>query len=158
MGLSNLTSFPPNWGWAWIKFLLHFSMWGWAWAYSQKAQFPLSPGILIFAADDQSPPNQIDHGPLHIAASGGNTQFAMEIASLKPSLAWKPNLHGLRAMQLALPNCHQQLARTLPTINRELVQVKGEGQLLFCTMQQIKWRIWVFCWIFSVLAHLLYKI
>ncbi|OWM86391.1 hypothetical protein CDL15_Pgr021477 [Punica granatum] len=40
--------------------------------------------------------------PLHIAASVGNTLFAMEVVMLKPSFAWKLNTLGLSPMRLAL--------------------------------------------------------
>ncbi|KAK3227638.1 hypothetical protein Dsin_007500 [Dipteronia sinensis] len=68
--------------------------------------------------------------PLHIAASVGNTHFALEIATLKPSFAWKLNGHGLSPMHLALLNGHDQLAISMVTvIDSELVRVKGKGRI-----------------------------
>ncbi|KAK0575166.1 hypothetical protein LWI29_034885 [Acer saccharum] len=68
--------------------------------------------------------------PLHIAASVGNTHFALEIATLKPSFAWKLNGYGLSPMHLALLNGHVQLATSMVTvIDSELVRVKGKGRI-----------------------------
>ncbi|KAK3189307.1 hypothetical protein Dsin_028868 [Dipteronia sinensis] len=53
--------------------------------------------------------------PLHIAASVGNTHFALEIATLKPSFAWRLNGHGLNPMHLALLNGHDQLVTSMIT-------------------------------------------
>ncbi|KAL5763494.1 hypothetical protein ACOSP7_019758 [Xanthoceras sorbifolium] len=68
--------------------------------------------------------------PLHIAASAGNTHFAMEVASLKPSFAWKLNSRGLSPMHLALQNGHYQLVTSMITlIDSELVRVKGKWRM-----------------------------
>ncbi|KAH7571131.1 hypothetical protein ACOSP7_019771 [Xanthoceras sorbifolium] len=68
--------------------------------------------------------------PLHTAASAGNTHFAMEMASLKPSFAWKLNSHGLSPMHLALQNGHDQLVTSMVTlIDSDLVRVKAKGRI-----------------------------
>ncbi|KAJ4712633.1 Ankyrin repeat family protein [Melia azedarach] len=67
--------------------------------------------------------------PLHIAAAAGNTHFAMEIATLKPSLAWKLNHLGFSPMHLALQNGHDQLVRAMLTIDSEFVRVKAKGRV-----------------------------
>jgi ankyrin repeat protein len=46
--------------------------------------------------------------PLHIAASAGHTQFAMEIMRLKPSLARKLNRDSFSPMHIALQNNQTQ--------------------------------------------------
>ncbi|KAL5750815.1 hypothetical protein ACOSP7_025418 [Xanthoceras sorbifolium] len=67
--------------------------------------------------------------PLHIAASLGHTNYAMEIASLKPTLAWKLNHLGLSPMHLALQNGHHQLVTAMITIDSEFVRVKAKGRI-----------------------------
>ncbi|KAK1551862.1 hypothetical protein Q3G72_006094 [Acer saccharum] len=68
--------------------------------------------------------------PLHIAASVGNTHFALEMATLKPSFAWKLNGHGLSPMHLALLNGHDQLVTSMITvIDSELVRVKAKWRM-----------------------------
>ncbi|XP_031282524.1 ankyrin repeat-containing protein BDA1-like [Pistacia vera] len=67
--------------------------------------------------------------PLHIAASVGNTHYAMEIATLKPPLARQLNRQGLSPMHVALQNRHKQVVRALLAIDRELVRVKGKGRI-----------------------------
>ncbi|XP_022736677.1 ankyrin repeat-containing protein BDA1-like [Durio zibethinus] len=66
--------------------------------------------------------------PLHVAACFGMTHFALEIATLKPSLALKLNHIGLSPMHLALQNGHIHTVRGLITIDPELIRVKGRGR------------------------------
>ncbi|KAG2260074.1 hypothetical protein Bca52824_079368 [Brassica carinata] len=42
--------------------------------------------------------------PLHVAAENGKTHFAMELLTLKPSLALKLNVSGFSPVHLALQN------------------------------------------------------
>ncbi|KAF2282740.1 hypothetical protein GH714_043578 [Hevea brasiliensis] len=60
--------------------------------------------------------------PLHVAARTGKTHFAMEVASLKPSLAWKLNEDGVSPMHLALRNGHVETARGLATVDCKLIR------------------------------------
>ncbi|XP_010440064.1 PREDICTED: ankyrin repeat-containing protein NPR4-like [Camelina sativa] len=66
--------------------------------------------------------------PLHIAAETGQTHFAMELMTLKPSLALKLNLSGFSPMHLALTNNFFQTARGLLAIDSSLVSIKGRGR------------------------------
>jgi ankyrin repeat protein len=75
--------------------------------------------------------------PLHIAASLGHTEFAMEIMKLKPSFARKLNQDGFTPMHLALQKLHElenddalqrnltQLVHQLLDVEKDLVRVKG---------------------------------
>jgi ankyrin repeat protein len=63
--------------------------------------------------------------PLHIAASAGHTQFAMEIVRLKPSFAKKLNQDGFSPMHLALQNKQTQLVLLLLDVDDDLVRVQG---------------------------------
>jgi ankyrin repeat protein len=65
--------------------------------------------------------------PLHIAASEGHIQFAMEIMQLKPSFARKLNRDGLSPMQLALQNRQIRLVLLLLDVDEDLVRVHGKG-------------------------------
>jgi ankyrin repeat protein len=65
--------------------------------------------------------------PLHIAASEGHIQFAMEIMQLKPSFARKLNQDGFSPMHLALQNMQTQLVLLLLDVDEELVRVHGMG-------------------------------
>lgn len=67
--------------------------------------------------------------PLHVAASFGRTHFALEIATLKPSLALKLNHIGLSPMHLALGNGYIHTARGLITVDPELIRVKGRERI-----------------------------
>ncbi|KAJ9173315.1 hypothetical protein P3X46_016466 [Hevea brasiliensis] len=67
--------------------------------------------------------------PLHVAARAGKTHFAMEVASLKPSLAWKLNEDGVSPMHLALRNGHVETARGLATVDCKLIRVKGKERI-----------------------------
>ncbi|KAL4601347.1 hypothetical protein ACB092_11G266400 [Castanea dentata] len=49
--------------------------------------------------------------PLHIVASAGNIQFAMEMIFLKPSFARKLNQNGFSPIHIALQNGHIELVR-----------------------------------------------
>ena len=53
------------------------------------------------------------NAPLHIAASYGNIQFALEMMSLKPSFAWKLDPNGFSPIHRALQNGHTELVRQL---------------------------------------------
>ncbi|ESQ55731.1 hypothetical protein EUTSA_v10027198mg [Eutrema salsugineum] len=59
--------------------------------------------------------------PLHIAARNGQSHFAMELMTLKPSLALKLNTSGLSPMHLALQNNHIRtvLLGWVKRVNRE---------------------------------------
>ncbi|KAL4601328.1 hypothetical protein ACB092_11G264800 [Castanea dentata] len=63
--------------------------------------------------------------PLHIAASAGNIQFAMEMMGLKPSFAQKLNQNGFSPIHIALQNGHIELVRQLLQYDGDLVRVKG---------------------------------
>lgn len=67
--------------------------------------------------------------PLHVAARAGKNHFAMEVASLKPSLACKLNEDGLSPMHLALRNGHNETARGLATVDSNLIRVKGKDRI-----------------------------
>ncbi|XVF52514.1 hypothetical protein PTKIN_Ptkin05aG0024300 [Pterospermum kingtungense] len=65
--------------------------------------------------------------PLHIAASAGQTCFALEVMNLMPSFARKLNKDGLSPIHLALLKGHSELVLLLLRDDRELVRVKGKG-------------------------------
>ncbi|CAA7042262.1 unnamed protein product [Microthlaspi erraticum] len=67
--------------------------------------------------------------PLHIAAAEGQTHFAMELMTLKPSLASKLNVSGFSPMHLALQNNHTQIVRGFVAIDSSLVSIKGRGRI-----------------------------
>ena len=67
--------------------------------------------------------------PLHIAASYGNIQFALEMMSLKRSFAQKLDPNGFSPIHLALQNGHIELVRRLLQLDGDLVRVKGREQL-----------------------------
>ncbi|GLT42663.1 hypothetical protein SLA2020_166510 [Shorea laevis] len=67
--------------------------------------------------------------PLHIAASKGHIDFAMEMMNLKPSYARKLNPAGLSPMHLALLNCQIHVVRELLKVDKDLVRVKGRASL-----------------------------
>jgi ankyrin repeat protein len=62
--------------------------------------------------------------PLHIAASMGHLQFAIEIMRLKPSFALKLNPEGLSPIHLAIQNKRMMLC--LVGMNKDLVRVRGK--------------------------------
>nr|XP_023876935.1 ankyrin repeat-containing protein BDA1-like [Quercus suber] len=67
--------------------------------------------------------------PLHIAASYGNIQFALEMMSLKPSFVRKLYPNGFSPIHLALQNGHIELVRRLLQLDGDLVLVKGREWL-----------------------------
>ncbi|KAL4601332.1 hypothetical protein ACB092_11G265000 [Castanea dentata] len=67
--------------------------------------------------------------PLHIAASYGNIQFALEMMTLKPSFARKQNQNGFSPIHLALRNKHNRLVVRLLEIDGDLLRVKGREWL-----------------------------
>ncbi|KAL7167081.1 hypothetical protein ACSBR2_037702 [Camellia fascicularis] len=62
--------------------------------------------------------------PLHVAASAGQTDFALEILKLKPSFGKKLNPEGLSPLHLALQNKHSETVRRLVKFDSELIRVK----------------------------------
>ncbi|KAK8598985.1 hypothetical protein V6N13_076927 [Hibiscus sabdariffa] len=85
-------------------------------------------------ADDPYILDRIDHipivdTPLHIAAVAGRTHFAMEVANLKPSLAWKLSHMGLSPLHLALKHECKKMVRGLITLNAQLIRVKAKGMI-----------------------------
>ena len=66
--------------------------------------------------------------PLHIAASAGRIEFAMEMIGLKPSFAYKLNPEGLSPIHLALQKKKIQLVKRLLQFDGDLVRVKGRNQ------------------------------
>ena len=82
-------------------------------------------------------PNILDHfdrvpfceTPLHIAAEKGKTHFAMELMTLKPSLASKLNVSGFCPMHLALQNNHSRMVRGFVALDSSLVSIKGRGRV-----------------------------
>ncbi|XVF52524.1 hypothetical protein PTKIN_Ptkin05aG0025300 [Pterospermum kingtungense] len=67
--------------------------------------------------------------PLHIAASAGQTGFAMEMMNLMPSFAQKLNKSGLSPMHLGLVNGNLDLVLLFLEVDCDLVRVKGKGGL-----------------------------
>ncbi|KAL1218334.1 Ankyrin repeat-containing protein BDA1 [Cardamine amara subsp. amara] len=67
--------------------------------------------------------------PLHTAAEKGQTHFAMELITLKPSLALKLNSSGFSAMHLALQNNHIRMVRGFMAIDSSLISIKGRGRI-----------------------------
>ncbi|XP_039156305.1 ankyrin repeat-containing protein BDA1 isoform X2 [Eucalyptus grandis] len=63
------------------------------------------------------------------ARLASETLFAMEIATLRPSLARKLNHLGLSPMHLALQNGQVQTVRALMTVDVDLIRVKGRGRV-----------------------------
>ncbi|KAF7134769.1 hypothetical protein RHSIM_Rhsim08G0165800 [Rhododendron simsii] len=64
--------------------------------------------------------------PLHIAASAGHTDFAVEILRLKPSFGRKLNPDGLSSLRLALINHKFDTVKRLIKLDKELIRVKGK--------------------------------
>ncbi|XP_017979994.1 PREDICTED: ankyrin repeat-containing protein At5g02620 isoform X2 [Theobroma cacao] len=67
--------------------------------------------------------------PLHIAASSGQSRFAMEMINLMPSFTKKLNKSGLSPMHLALLNGYFELVSLFVHADPGLVRVKGRGGL-----------------------------
>ncbi|KAF2321304.1 hypothetical protein GH714_038555 [Hevea brasiliensis] len=65
--------------------------------------------------------------PLHVAASAGHIDFAMEIVNLKASFVRKLNPDGFSPMHLALQNDHMLMVTWLIDVDGNLVRVKGKG-------------------------------
>ncbi|KAH7866260.1 hypothetical protein Vadar_017816 [Vaccinium darrowii] len=63
--------------------------------------------------------------PLHIAASAGHIDFAIEILRLKPSFGRKLNPDGLSSLHLALINDKFETVKRLIKFDKELIRVKG---------------------------------
>lgn len=82
---------------------------------------------------------------LHVSVTEGQTLFAMEVATLRPSLARKLNLSGWSPMHLALAKRHElasqnpedltlinrldKTVRALMTVDVDLIRVKGRGRV-----------------------------
>ncbi|XP_060670138.1 ankyrin repeat-containing protein BDA1 [Ziziphus jujuba] len=67
--------------------------------------------------------------PLHVAASRGKVQFAMEIINLKPLFVRKLNHHGFTPMHLALFNRKTDMILRFLDHETDLVRVRGrEGK------------------------------
>ncbi|KAJ0044823.1 hypothetical protein Pint_04761 [Pistacia integerrima] len=67
--------------------------------------------------------------PLHMAASAGHIQFALEIMRLKPSFVRKLSKHGFTPMHLALQYEQTQMVLRLLDVDRNLARVRGrEGK------------------------------
>ncbi|KAH7867043.1 hypothetical protein Vadar_028194 [Vaccinium darrowii] len=64
--------------------------------------------------------------PLHIAASAGRTDFAIEILRLKPSFGRKLNPDGLSSLHLALISDKFETVKRLIDFDKELIRVKGK--------------------------------
>ncbi|XP_015902205.3 ankyrin repeat-containing protein BDA1 [Ziziphus jujuba] len=70
--------------------------------------------------------------PLHVAASHGKVQFAMEIISLKPSFVRKLNHDGFSPIHLALFNRQTDMVLRLLDYETDLVRLRGrEGKTIF---------------------------
>ncbi|KAF2318772.1 hypothetical protein GH714_010613 [Hevea brasiliensis] len=87
-------------------------------------------GLYSIIKEDQYLLERIDQlpftdTPLHVAASKGHTQFALEIMRLKPSFAEKLNQDGFSPMHLALQNQRFQTALRLADVKGQLVCLKG---------------------------------
>ncbi|KAK8598980.1 hypothetical protein V6N13_076922 [Hibiscus sabdariffa] len=85
-------------------------------------------------ADDPYILDRIDHvpivdTPLHVAAVAGKLHFAMEVANLKPTLAWKLNHMGLSPIHLALQHECIKMVTGLITLNAQLIRVKAKGMI-----------------------------
>ncbi|KAE8037441.1 hypothetical protein FH972_010028 [Carpinus fangiana] len=65
--------------------------------------------------------------PLHVAASAGYIQFALEIMRLKPSFSRKCNEDGFTPVHLALQNNKTEVVRQLLDVDEDLVRVQGRG-------------------------------
>ncbi|XP_038687336.1 ankyrin repeat-containing protein BDA1-like isoform X2 [Tripterygium wilfordii] len=65
--------------------------------------------------------------PLHIAASAGHTEFALEMMRLKPSFSRKLNQYGFSPIHLGLQNEHYELVIHLIEVDKDLVRVQRRG-------------------------------
>ncbi|KAG6388283.1 hypothetical protein SASPL_153485 [Salvia splendens] len=64
--------------------------------------------------------------PLHKAAAAGNTEVALEILSLMPSLGGKLNSGGWSPLHLAIKGAHRNTAMLMARFDKMLVRVKGK--------------------------------
>ncbi|KAM7525479.1 hypothetical protein LguiA_015381 [Lonicera macranthoides] len=78
---------------------------------------------------DQIDEIPFEQTPLHTAAARRQTHFAIEIMSLKPSLAKKLNPDGLSPLHLAIQPDHIETALKLVKLDPTLVRVKGKGRI-----------------------------
>ncbi|XAR54892.1 hypothetical protein NMG60_11030222, partial [Bertholletia excelsa] len=78
---------------------------------------------------DRVDENPFVDSPLHVAASVGNAEFALEIIQLKRSFGRKLNLDGLSPLHLALQNGNFEMVKRLIKFDNELVRVKGREGL-----------------------------
>ncbi|KAK8492949.1 hypothetical protein V6N12_025791 [Hibiscus sabdariffa] len=62
---------------------------------------------------------------LHVSTASGNTGFAMEMMSLKPSFARKLNQDGFSPIHLALLKDHADTVAEFVSVDRDLIRVKG---------------------------------
>ncbi|KAJ4726469.1 Ankyrin repeat-containing protein [Melia azedarach] len=86
----------------------------------------ISEDVYVLERIDQVP--FIDT-PLHIAASVGHIQFALEMMRLKPSFARKQNPCGFSPLHLALQYEQTQMVLRFLDVDRHLVRVQGrEGK------------------------------
>lgn len=64
--------------------------------------------------------------PLHKAAAVGNTEVALEILSLMPSLGSRLNSRGWSPLHLAIEGAHRDTAILMARFDKMLVRVKGK--------------------------------
>ena len=64
--------------------------------------------------------------PLHKAAAAGNTEVALEILSLMPSLGSTLNSRGCSPLHLAIEGAHRDTAILMARFDKMLVRVKGK--------------------------------
>ncbi|XP_058766577.1 ankyrin repeat-containing protein BDA1-like [Vicia villosa] len=67
--------------------------------------------------------------PLHLAASRGHVQFAIEVMNLKPSFAWKLNPQGFSSIHVAMQNGQKRMVSRFVGMNKDLVRIKGREGL-----------------------------
>ncbi|KAK4719794.1 hypothetical protein R3W88_018132 [Solanum pinnatisectum] len=66
--------------------------------------------------------------PLHTAASCGNTDFAIEMLSLRPSFGRKLDPRGYSPLDLALRNEQRDTVKQLILFDPKLIQVRSRGR------------------------------
>ncbi|XP_031256822.1 ankyrin repeat-containing protein BDA1-like [Pistacia vera] len=67
--------------------------------------------------------------PLHVAASNGDIEFAIEVMMLKPSFGRKLNQEGFSPLHFALQNGQTETVFHLLAVDADLVRVKGREGL-----------------------------
>ncbi|KAL2489675.1 Ankyrin repeat-containing protein BDA1 [Forsythia ovata] len=72
---------------------------------------------------------QFVDNPLHITASRGLTNFAIEIMNSKPSLARKLNSEGFSPLDSALHNGYANMVRRLVQCDRGLIRIQGKERI-----------------------------